>query len=171
MFSLVRLCFISKESSRLAKHPNQDFRMNLLWGGHGSRPSTCRVRHRVWRGSAQVMPCVVSATQGLVRLAHVGGDYLSKLGGLPKCAGISRREMGIECILAAEMAGIFASHRMIFFFLMISLDEPSVLVSPPSCPHHHHHHYLSQRSGSYSPLAKSGLLPVFFKNKVLLKHS
>lgn len=45
-------------------------------------------------GTAQVMPCVDSATQGLIRLTPVGGDYLSKLGGLPKCAGISRREMG-----------------------------------------------------------------------------
>ena len=47
-------------------------------------------------GTAQVMPCVDSATQGLIRLTPVGGDYLSKLGGLPKCAGISRREMGLS---------------------------------------------------------------------------
>ena len=45
------------------------------------------------RGTAQVMSHMVSATRGLIRLIHVGGDYQSKLGGLPKCAGISRREM------------------------------------------------------------------------------
>lgn len=74
---------------------------------------------------------------------------------------------GIKCILAVEMAGIFASCRMIF--LTVSLDEPSVLFCPPPCHHHHHHHYLSQRSGNCSPLAKSGFLPVFV-NEVLLKH-
>lgn len=63
-----------------------------------------------------MMPCVVSATQGLVEHTWVVITCQSWEGSL-MCEYLQRgKGSGIECILAAEMAGIFASHQMIFFF-------------------------------------------------------
>lgn len=167
--SALRLCFVFPRSpADWLNTPNLDFRINLLWRGHGGKPTTCRVRHGV-----RERHCPGDVTRGF---CHSGPDQTYtcgrwlpvKAGRAPQMCWYFQKGNGIKCILAAEMAGIFASRWMIFF-LTVSLDEPSVLFCPPPCHHHHHHHYLSQRSGNWSPLAKSGLLPVFV-NEVLLKH-